>query len=36
MIIDIVQRLPGDWTLRVEHEGRALCELTFSVRLRYL
>lgn len=30
------QLVPGDWTLRVEHEGRALCEKTFSVRLRYL
>lgn len=28
--------VPGDWTLRVEFEGRALCEKTFSVRLRYL
>lgn len=28
--------VPGDWTLRVEHEGRALCEKTFKVRLRSL
>ena len=28
--------VPGDWSLRVEHEGRALCQKTFSVRLRYL
>lgn len=26
-------RVPGDWTLRIEHQGRALCEQRFLVRV---
>ena len=28
--------VPGDWTLRIEHQGRAICEKTFRVRKPYV